>query len=111
MKRKLLAGVAAAALAATAGVGAYGAQRGDGNDALAIANAHVSLAQAVTAAEQHTGGTAARAEFEQSQGQWTFDVEVVRGQTVLEVKLDANGNVLSATEDPADADDENDEQD
>jgi uncharacterized membrane protein YkoI len=112
MKRKLLAIVVGTALVATAGAGAYAARQSGANDALAITNAQVSLAQAISVAEQHTGGKAAKAEFEQSKGQWTFDVEVVKGQTVFDVKLDANGTVLSATEDHADAsEEEDDEQD
>jgi uncharacterized membrane protein YkoI len=111
MKRTLIAAIAGAAVVATLGAGAYAAQQGEGNDALAIAHAKVSLSQAIAAAEQHTGGKAAKAEFEQSKGQWVFDVEVVKGQVVLEVKLDSDGKVISAKEDTPDQAGEKDDRD
>jgi uncharacterized membrane protein YkoI len=110
MNRKLTA-AAVAAIAAMVGAGAYAAKGSSGqeDDALAILQSRVTLTQAITAAEQHVGGKAAKAEFEQQNGKWTFDVEVVKDQKVMDVKVDAaNGKVLSATEDKADHDDEND---
>ena len=56
------------------------------NDALYITNAKVSMVQAVTAAEQHANGRAARAEYEQTKGGWAYDVEVVKGSKVFDVK-------------------------
>jgi uncharacterized membrane protein YkoI len=111
MKRKLSVSLAAALAAAAIGGGAYAAKADKEDDAVAIVNAKVTLTQAVTAAEQHVGGKAAKAEFEQSKnGKWTFDVEVVKdAKTVMDVKVDADtGKVLSATADTADHDDEND---
>jgi uncharacterized membrane protein YkoI len=110
MKRKLTAAIVAALAVAGIGGGAYAAKSSQENDALAIANTKVSLAQAISAAEQHVGGKAAKAEFEQDKGQWTFDVEVVKdANQVFDVKVDSNtGKVLSATADKADNDDEND---
>jgi uncharacterized membrane protein YkoI len=106
MKRKLLAGAAAAAVAAMIAGGAYAARQQEPEEALAIANAKISLVQAVTAAEQHAGGKAAKAELETSQGRQVFDVEVVTAKTVMDVKVDAtDGKVLSAVEDAADHDD------
>ena len=109
MNRKLSAAIVAALAAAAIG-GAYAAKGEKENDAMAIASAKVGLAQAVVAAEQHVGGKAAKAEFEQEKGQWVFDIEVVKdARVVMDVKVDANtGKVLSATEDKADHDDEND---
>jgi uncharacterized membrane protein YkoI len=111
MKRKLTAAIVAAlATAAIGGSAAYAAKADGENDALAIVASKVGLGQAIAAAEQHVGGKAAKAEFEQSKGQWVFDVEVVKdARVVMDVKVDANtGKVLSATEDKADHDDEND---
>jgi uncharacterized membrane protein YkoI len=99
------------ALSASA-IGSVYAAKSTENDALAIATAKIGLTQAVTAAEQHVGGKASRAEYEQHKGQWVFDVEVVKGRTVMDVKVDStNGKVISAVEDKADHDDEHDKAD
>ena len=110
MKRKLSVSLAAALAAAAIGGGAYAAKADKEDDALAIVTAKITLTQAIAAAEQHVGGKAAKAELEQSKGQWTFDVEVVKdAKTVMDVKVDAtSGKVLSATADKTDHDDEND---
>jgi uncharacterized membrane protein YkoI len=111
MKRKLIYAAAFAALSATVIGGAYAAKSSE-NDALAISTARVGLAQAVTAAEAHVGGKASRAEYERHQGAWVFDVEVVTGNTVMDVVIDAgSGKVMSAVEDKADQDDEHDKED
>ncbi len=82
------------------------------NDAAAITNAKIPMAQAIAAAEQHTNGKAARAEYEQTKAGWTYDVEVVSGAKVFDVKVDAdNGKVISSVEEKADQDDEHDEKD
>jgi uncharacterized membrane protein YkoI len=110
MKRKhYLAAIAA--LSASAIGSAYAAQAAE-NDAVAVESAKIGLAQAVIAAEQHGGGKASRAEFEKSRGRWVFDVEVVAGKKVMDVKVDpSSGKVLAATEDKADRDDANDAED
>lgn len=78
MKRKLYLATLAA-LSATAIGSAYAAKSTE-NDALAIAGAKIGMTQAVTAAEQHVGGKASRAEYAHHKGQWAFDVEVVKGK-------------------------------
>jgi uncharacterized membrane protein YkoI len=110
MNRKATAAVAAAIAAVALGGGAYAAKSGaQENDALAISQAQVTLTQAIAAAEQHVGGKAAKAELEQENGKWAFDVEVVKDKAIMDVKVDAtSGKVLSATEDKADHDDGND---
>lgn len=82
------------------------------NDAQAIQNAHISLSQAITAAEKKVGGKAARAEFEQSKQQsWIYEVEVVNGSKVFDVDVDPqSGKVLSSRPDTVDQDDEQNEQ-
>jgi len=101
-KRTLLAVCAAAAVGATGAV-AYAAKGGVENDALAIANAGIPLAQAVTAAEQHAGGKAVKAEFEHAKQGWVFDVEVVAGSKVFDVRVDAaSGAVIASSEDKND---------
>lgn len=82
------------------------------NDAMAIAHAKIPLAQAITAAEQQVKGKAIRAEYEQSKSGWAYDVEVVSGPKVFDVKVNAdNGSVISVSEDKADHDDHNDKED
>lgn len=111
MKRQTyLAALAAFSAAAVFG-SAYAAKSVE-NDASAISSAKIGLGQAVAAAEQHVGGKASRAEYERHNGQWVFDVEVVKGTAVMDVKVDAgNGGVIAATADKADRDDEGDRED
>ena len=98
-------------LSATAIASAYAAISTE-NDALVIESAKISMTQAITAAEQHVGGKAARAEYERQKGQSVFDVEVVKGNKVMDVKVDStSGKVISATEDKTDKDDEHDKAD
>ncbi len=107
IKRSLLA----AAIVAAGSV-AYAAQGSMENDAMAITKAKIPLAQAVTTAEQHVNGKAARAEYENSKQGWVYDVEVVSGAKVFDVKVDADkGTVISAAEDTSDRDDEHDKKD
>lgn len=101
-----------AAAIAAAGTVAYAAQGGMENDAMAINKAKIPLAQAVTTAEQHANGKASRAEYENSKQGWVYDVEVVSGSKVFDVKVDADkGTVISSAEDKADRDDDHDKQD
>ncbi len=111
MKRKLFYLVALVVLSASATGSAFAADVME-NDALAIQTAKVGLSQAVITAEQHVAGRASRAEFERHNGQWVFDVEVVSGTKVMDVKVDPeSGKVLTATEDKVDHDDKHDKED
>ena len=102
----------ACALAAAAAGIAYAAKGDTENDAMAIASAKIPLAQAVAAAEQHVNGKAAKAEYEQSKQGWVYDVEVVSGAKVFDVKVDPNkGTVIASAEDKADRDEDHDEKD
>jgi hypothetical protein len=80
------------------------------NDALQIKTAKISLTDAIAAAEAKTGGKASKAEFEQSPNGWVFDVEIIVGDAVSDVKVNPeNGAVMSVTEDKIDTDEgEND---
>ncbi|GMV46073.1 MAG: hypothetical protein AMXMBFR66_14710 [Pseudomonadota bacterium] len=99
MNRNIARAVLAAAVAA-AGAAAYAAKGSVENDALAIAQAKTTLAQAIAAAEQHAGGRAAKAEYEHARQGGFFEVEVVAGSKVFDVKVDADkGTVVSSTED------------
>lgn len=98
-----------AAILATAVGGAFAAKTVE-NDALAIANAKIPLVQAVTAAEQHVKGKAAKAGYEKTKSGWAYEVEVVSGNKVYDVKVDAEkGTVLASREDKADREEEHDE--
>lgn len=75
------------------------------NDAMQVKQAKISLVDAIQSAEAKTGGKASKAEFEQSPNGWVFDVEIVSGGAVSDVKVDPqNGSVLSVSEDKIDSD-------
>ncbi|MBU0965666.1 MAG: PepSY domain-containing protein [Proteobacteria bacterium] len=113
MKRNIYLVAALAALSVTIIGSAYAANvMKNDNDALAIQTTKIGLVQAVTIAEQQVVGRAVRAELEEHNDQWVFDVEVVNGMKVMDVEVDsASGKVLAATEDKADRDDEQDKDD
>ena len=102
-------------LASVAAVG-FAATNAMENDAVstaaAMSKAKFSLAQAITAAEQHASGKASRAEYEQTKTGWAYDVEVVAGSKVFDVRVDADkGTVISSVEDQNDRDDDHDKKD
>ena len=95
-----------AAALAMAGAVAFAANKFD-KEAAALASAKISLNQAITSAEQHTGGTAAKAEFERTMTGWAYDVEVANGARKIDVRVNADtGVVISAVDDKVDRDDE-----
>lgn len=68
-----------------------------------LAQAKISLAQAVATAEQHVGGKASRAELENENGRVVYGVEVANNTKTTDVKVDAtDGRVVSAQVDQAD---------
>lgn len=72
-----------------------------GNDALSVTSAKITLPQAISAAEQKVGGTAAKAGYKHKKGQ--YKVEVVKDTEVFDVIVDANdGTVLSVKKDAED---------
>ncbi len=95
-----------------AGSMAYAASGAMEKDTLAIATAKISLTQAITTAEQHAGGKATHAEYENSKQGWVYDVKVVNGAKVFDVRVDADkGTVISSAEDKAENDDGEDKAD
>ena len=111
MYRNTKLSLLAVTIAATSAL-AYAATGSTENDALSVGNAKTTLSQAVTVAEQHANGRAARAEYENSKQGWVYDVEVVSGAKVFDVRVDADkGTVLSSAEDKVDRDDDHDQQD
>ena len=73
------------------------------NDALGINDAGISLTQAIAAAEQQVGGKASKAEYEDEDGRAVFEVEVLKGNEVMDVQVDpADGTVLASAQDKPD---------
>ena len=101
----------AGALLAASGIAAYATTSME-NDAVALPATKISLSQAVAAAEQQANGRATRAELEHTQSGIVFDVEVVSGAKVFDVRVDADkGTVISSDKDKADHDDDHDKKD
>ncbi len=91
-----LALVALIGLGATAQIG-YASERSERqNDAAALANAKVTLQQAVATAEQQAGGRAASADLQQDKGVPQFEVEVVGQQGVKTVLVNAQTGTVTA---------------
>jgi uncharacterized membrane protein YkoI len=111
MQRKMLiSALIMAAGVATAGGLAYAQQSGvQHNDAITdLANARMTLVQAVAIAEQHVGGRASHAELENENGRLVYAVEVSNNTGTIDVKVDASdGTVVSAQADHEDATAEN----
>ena len=103
----------ALASAAAIGFAATNAMENDAvNTAATMTKTKFSLVQAITTAEQHVSGKASRAEYEQTKTGWAYDVEVVAGSKVFDVRVDADkGTVISSVEDQNDRDDEHDKKD
>jgi uncharacterized membrane protein YkoI len=101
----------AGALLIASGITAYATTRME-NDAVALPATKISLSQAVAAAEHQANGRATRAELEHTQSGIVFDVEVVSGTKVFDVRVDADkGTVISSAEDKAEHDDDHDTKD
>lgn len=100
----------AAIVIATAGTGAYAATSHGQNDALAISGAKTSLVQAIATAEQSASGKAVEAKFKGDAKEGPlYKVEVVSGDKVFDVKVDAKkGTVISSKVDTPDHDEDDD---
>lgn len=71
--------------------------------------AKFSLTQAIATAEQQFNGKATRAEYEKTKTGWTYDVEVINGTKVFDIRIDADkGTVISSLEAKAGRDEEDD---
>lgn len=107
--------IAATGAAALISIGVFAATNARSqNDAASESPATITLTQAIGAAEQHANGKASKAEYERTakRGQWVYEVEVVAGTKVFDVRVDpGTGAVVSSKEDKTDNDDEHDEKD
>ncbi len=75
------------------------------------ASAHTSPTALISSAI-FASDKASRAEYENSKQGWVYDVEVVSGAKVFDVRVDADkGTVISSAEDKADHDDDHDKRD
>lgn len=93
-------------------VGTAYAANVDQNDVVNIELTKISMSQAVAVAEQAGHGKALRAEYENTLSGWAYDVEVVSGAKVFDIRVDADkGIVIFSAEDSVDHDDGTDKQD
>ena len=76
----------------------------DSQEMTVLRNAKISLAQAITGAEQQSGGKAINAGLNNENGAMTYGVEVIKGNTIQTVLIDINTGqvvkVLSADTEP-----------
>ena len=98
-KNRILPAALAAVIITAAGSGiAFAEERGErGHDAAALANAKVTLQQAITTAEQQANGRAVSADLTQDRGNPTIEVEVAGPQGVKTVHVDAQSGQVTAT--------------
>lgn len=96
-RSKLLAATMAAVFALGAG-GATLAANGEnehGREIAAVLGAKTSIAQAIAAAEQQTGGRAMKIEVEKEKGTYLYEVKTVSNDRIAEVFVDpASGQVV-----------------
>ena len=96
---------------ASVGVAAFAAKNLE-TEAASAPPAKITLVQAIAAAEQQANGKATRAEYEHTKAGWAYDVEIISGTKVFDVRVDADkGTVISSAEDKADRDDAHDKKD
>ena len=103
--------VALAALVATGAAGgiAFANEKADaGLDPAALANIKVTLQQAITTAEQQTGGRAVSADLKQERGKAQIEVDVAGPQGFKTVQVDAQTGQVTATQVGDVADEDND---
>ncbi|WP_019866048.1 PepSY domain-containing protein [Methylovulum miyakonense] len=79
------------------------AKHDDGKNLQMFSQAKISLAEAIKAAEQKTGGKALEAELDDEAKTLQFEVEIVKDGKIHEVMVDGNtGQVLKAALDDED---------
>ncbi|GLR25185.1 PepSY domain-containing protein [Limnobacter litoralis] len=112
MKIRLIQiGILSTAVAALASV-AYAAEQHEKNDALMYGVSAIPIKQAIVVAEDAAKGRATRAELEHSKNGVVYDIEVIDGTNVKDVRVDAKtGTVLFVKADEVDRQPENDPED
>lgn len=102
IKPLILGLVGVTALGTAVAFASSGARERD-KDAAVLAQAKISLTQAIATAEQHVQGKAVRAQLEDENGALVYGVEVVKGTQVTDVKVNGDdGLVLSSQGDQSD---------
>ena len=71
-------------------------ERKDAQETAAVVAAMISLTRAITAAEQHTDGKAIKADFDNADGQYLFEIEIAKDQSVQRVFVDADSGRIVA---------------
>lgn len=100
MNRKMLAPLAFAAILSAGAAGSAviaHAGEAEGSDAAALANAKITLGQAIAAAEQRVGGKAIDAGVENQNGTVSIAVDVAGKQGVKTVLFDPATGQITAT--------------
>ncbi len=98
----MFAPVALAAMIGAVAVGgtAFAAENGkeESNDAALMASSKVSLSQAISAAEQQSGGKAISAGVDNQNGRVSISVDVTKGQGVQTVMVDPQTGQVTGTQ-------------
>jgi uncharacterized membrane protein YkoI len=111
MTKKYIIPVALVALVASGAAGglAFAKERGDAtSDLAAMANAKVTLQQAITTAEQQAGGKAVGAGVDNENGTVRIAVEVASAQGMKTVLVDPQNGQVTATHTGDQADEDQD---
>ncbi len=99
-RKSLVIGTLAAAALASSLARAADGMNEEQREAQGLAQAKISLVQAIQAAERHVGGKAASARLEHERDGYIYEVEVLQGDKATEVKVDAaDGKVIGAKAD------------
>lgn len=86
--KRLVLAAAGFAMPLVVAAGAAGAEQQQTNDAAVIANAKVTMAQAITAAEHQTGGTAVGSGIEDQNGTVFLEVQLAKDNQTQKAPVD-----------------------
>ena len=107
----LTAGGIGTALAQSSGTPAAPAEQSDAMELAALQGAKVSLADAIAIAEKEGGGKAVDAGFEDENGSYAYEVEVLGANGEQTVLVDANSGKVTKVAQNADDNQDQDEGD
>ncbi|MEK6805764.1 MAG: PepSY domain-containing protein [Pseudomonadota bacterium] len=105
---KLIAASISGLAIVAAGAAFASKERSAENDALKdLKSAKISLTEAISRSQAQFGGVPVRAELDNEDGKPAYEIELVNGAKVLDVRLDAvTGETLSSQDDKADGEQE-----
>lgn len=105
-----LAGVVVCGGVLLVGAGAVAVAERENDAVTDLRAARLSLVEAIALAEAQLGGRAVAAELDSKHGAVSYEIELVDGTAVRELRLDAiTGAVISSRDDESDADDDEDD--